>query len=850
MFIERLVNEVYEDEYFNELYEKISKLFMKTTFKFKYEKLTTKEFKDILRFADILSNSKEPIAKNKAYKIISLLKNAYEENEVYKTYSFAILKKLSNFPALNNCENIELPIEREVEYELKKEQYEIPIGEGHFTPIQYKIYEKIRESNFFSFSGPTSMGKSFIIKQFILETILKNNFVKGFCILVPSKALIKQYLFEFNKALNDLKKNNINVNNFNVLTTPNILEFVEFEEDNFIFILTPERLLNLLSCSTKIQLDYLIIDEAHKLFNDDDRALTYYTSIDSCMTKYKNIKVIMSSPLIKNPDIYGDMFYKKDLIAMSTSETSVSQNLLYVDLIKKTLDFYEDEKYTFNISNIEYMNNVEEILYKIGKGYSLIYLNSKAQMMEHAINLCNYFKDNKIELLNLEEKSAIGEVCELISKNLHPDYYLIECLKYGVGYHFGNLPVIIRERVEELFKKGSIKYLFCTSTLLEGVNMPAKNVFIFSDKIGRKNISKIDFWNLAGRAGRLGYEFYGNIFCLRLKENMWVHKEIFIEKNDITGKDILKETLKKKNKEIKEILIGKDIKEDISKQEKYINYMSNIIQIDTIGKQDTSIIKQISELDKDTLEICKNFNNKVDIDVLNANKSIDIKVQNRVNANLFINKMPSIINMDSCFFFLQHMYNLYSWDIKEKNLKKKGSLKYMALLMSKWMNDMPLNQIIQESIQFNHKNDRKLWVNNQPIGVFDINDRSHINILINQTIDYIEHILKFDLEKYFNHYYMLLISAYGEDNIGSNWAMNLEFGTRNNKNIVLQNNGFSRYCANILLKNYKEYLLFKNDILVSIDIKILQKDILKNSVLEHELKAWMNMKNIDIRRTN
>ncbi len=110
------------------------------------------------------------------------------------------------------------------------------------------------------------MGKSFIIKQFILEKIQKDNFVKGFCILVPSKALIKQYLLEFIKVLSEL-----NITKFNVLTTPNVLDFTEFEEDNFIFILTPERLLNLLSSTTKVQLDYLIIDEAHKLFNDDDR---------------------------------------------------------------------------------------------------------------------------------------------------------------------------------------------------------------------------------------------------------------------------------------------------------------------------------------------------------------------------------------------------------------------------------------------------------------------------------------------------------------------------------------------------------------------------------------------------
>ncbi len=576
------------------------------------------------------------------------------------------MKKLSNFPALDNCEDIQLPIDREIEYGLKKIEYKIPIGNGHFTPTQYKIYKMIRQSNFFSFSGPTSMGKSFIIKQFILEKIQKDNFVKGFCILVPSKALIKQYLLEFIKVLSEL-----NITKFNVLTTPNVLDFTEFEEDNFIFILTPERLLNLLSSTTKVQLDYLIIDEAHKLFNDDDRALTYYTSIDYCMTKFKFIKVIMSSPLIKNPNIYGNMYYRKESTSIRALETPVSQNLFYIDLLKTTIDFYDDNKpYHFNISRILKLHTANGILHKVGQGNSLIYLNSKNEMIEYAIDLCAYFKENNIDILNVEEKAKVNQVCELIAKIIHPEYYLIECIKLGIGYHYGNLPLIIRERVEELFKNGTVKYLFCTSTLLEGVNMPAKNVFIFSDKIGRKNISKIDFWNLAGRAGRLGYEFYGNIFCLKIKENMWKHKEIFIEKDDISAQDILKDTLKKKNKEIKNVLLEEEIKQDISKKEKYINYISNIIQIDTIAKQDTSMIKQIAEIDNETLDICKEFENKVDIDVLNANRSIDIKVQNNVNNYLVMNKMPSIINTKVCFSVLSNMYDLYRWDIKEKNLKK------------------------------------------------------------------------------------------------------------------------------------------------------------------------------------
>jgi hypothetical protein len=50
----------------------------------------------------------------------------------------------------------------------------------------------------------------------------------------------------------------------------------------------------------------------------------------------------------------------------------------------------------------------------------------------------------------------------------------------------------------------------------QGVNLPAKNIFLENPKTGRGDAGKIqpgDFWNLVGRAGRMNHEFSGNVFC-------------------------------------------------------------------------------------------------------------------------------------------------------------------------------------------------------------------------------------------------------------------------------------------------------------------------------------------------
>ncbi len=83
------------------------------------------------------------------------------------------------------------------------------------------------------------------------------------------------------------------------------------------------------------------------------------------------------------------------------------------------------------------------------------------------------------------------------------------------------MPPLIRKTIEDYFVEGKLSYLVCTSTLLQGVNLPAKNLFMLDPAKGvqwdtREDIpiSSVDFWNLAGRAGRLGKDFEGNVFMI------------------------------------------------------------------------------------------------------------------------------------------------------------------------------------------------------------------------------------------------------------------------------------------------------------------------------------------------
>jgi len=76
-------------------------------------------------------------------------------------------------------------------------------------------------------------------------------------------------------------------------------------------------------------------------------------------------------------------------------------------------------------------------------------------------------------------------------------------LKKGVGIHHGRLPKYIQREVIKLFNQREIKEIFCTTTIIEGVNTTAKNVIIASSKKARIDLEKFDLLNIEGRSRKV-----------------------------------------------------------------------------------------------------------------------------------------------------------------------------------------------------------------------------------------------------------------------------------------------------------------------------------------------------------
>ena len=93
------------------------------------------------------------------------------------------------------------------------------------------------------------------------------------------------------------------------------------------------------------------------------------------------------------------------------------------------------------------------------------------------------------------------------------DFELVGMLGHGVAVHHAGLSDEVRALVEWLAETGALRVLCTTSTIAQGIDFPVSSVFLASRFVyqdGRSTeIGAREFWNLAGRAGRIGHDSIG-----------------------------------------------------------------------------------------------------------------------------------------------------------------------------------------------------------------------------------------------------------------------------------------------------------------------------------------------------
>lgn len=108
--------------------------------------------------------------------------------------------------------------------------------------------------------------------------------------------------------------------------------------------------------------------------------------------------------------------------------------------------------------------------------------------------------ENRDETKNTD-REHIGRFLRL---EMGDELPLAELLEHGIGVHHAGLSDDTRSLVEWLMEQGQLKALVATTTIASGVNFPVSAVVLASHQYPYGNdIPPEDFWNIAGRAGRV-----------------------------------------------------------------------------------------------------------------------------------------------------------------------------------------------------------------------------------------------------------------------------------------------------------------------------------------------------------
>jgi hypothetical protein len=337
-----------------------------------------------------------------------------------------------------------------------------------FHRDQWQAFQILVSGKSLILSAPTSFGKSVLIHAYIAQRKPKCAVV-----IVPTIALLDQFRRNLSQHFGS---------NYSIITRNDQLSD---EKSNRIFVLTQERLLDRTDLS---EIDLLAIDEYYKL--DDTRERS-----DS-----SNRAIVLNTALRKY------LYIAKQIFFLGPTVASIAMR---EDLRPRFTEFLSDTSTVAvdvfdHTSSSEPYKTLASLLREYQSDKSLIYSKSPPA----ALRLVSYLAQRAPMPVNNE----ISELADWIAEHYHPMWGLVSALRAGYGIHHGSIPRSIAQSLVRYFNEGKLQALICTSTLIEGVNTAAKNVFILDKQISTKNYDFFDFRNIAGRSGRMGHHLVGRIF--------------------------------------------------------------------------------------------------------------------------------------------------------------------------------------------------------------------------------------------------------------------------------------------------------------------------------------------------
>lgn len=410
-------------------------------------------------------------------------------------------------------------------------------------------------------SLPTSSGKTLIAQFRMLQALNQFEDRKGWvAYLAPTRALVNQVTRQLRRDFEPLGLQIERVSPAMEIdgVEANMLKESHDETQFRVLVVTPEKFDLMLrqGWEGKIgrPLSLVVVDEAHTI-QEGERGLRLELLLATINRECREAQFLLLTPFIQNAREVARWLggQNSDDISLGVDWQPNDRAIGIVSPVDDGAINGRSRNYRLDFQTVHTSRHTIELddAFSLGKDDALATTLSRSQDVgtlaaiaarklkgrgpviamhsrpDFVWSLAEKIKSDRLP--NLSED--VRFVQKYVAAELGAQFPLVDLLSYGVGVHHGGLPEEIRMLMEWLFERGRLDVLAATTTIAQGVNFPVSGVVMAATSYPYgQPMPPEDFWNIAGRAGRVSQGQLGVVALVAKDESEVIKRRDFIHR--------------------------------------------------------------------------------------------------------------------------------------------------------------------------------------------------------------------------------------------------------------------------------------------------------------------------------
>ena len=355
---------------------------------------------------------------------------------------------------------------------------------------------------------PTASGKSLIGYIPALQMMVEKH--RKVLYIVPLKALASEKKEDFDK----FSKLGIRSH----MSTGDLDSDDKNLEDADVVVATSEKADSMIRHGSRWieQVGLVIADEIH-MIHDPGRGPTLEVTLTKLIRRNRKLQIIALSATMSNAFDLAEWLHAR-LIESDWRPIPLKEGVFF----NGEIEFDDRSKREVPSDGEDVWSLVKQAVQDGGQ--SLVFVNSRRSTEALAVKYSKKMSELAGRTLSRYELDLL----EGDSETTATGRKLSSCVKCGIAFHNAGLTYRQRKYVEDNFRNGQIKCIVATPTLAAGINLPARRVIVrdttrYESNYGNSPISVMEIKQMCGRAGRPGYDPYGEAVLVAKNEMDYEH---------------------------------------------------------------------------------------------------------------------------------------------------------------------------------------------------------------------------------------------------------------------------------------------------------------------------------------